>query len=212
MGYFVYMTRASGHSIDAKFLSQTKWQDWIYSYNIGYGVLSVMCDDVILAGFSMGGLLALLSASTKSNIVGVIAISPALKTKDFRVNKIMLGTTVLFNELISTPNSLSTEYVDNEPEYPEFNYHKHYITSIKELNLLMNECEDNLGKIKCPTLIVSNEIDPIISSKSAIIINDKISSNIKMTYSLSSKRHVIVNNEKLNEVFDSINKFIGVIK
>ncbi len=214
IGYYVYITRAKGHSIDAQFLSTTSYKDWLHSYNIGYGILKQVCDKVIFAGFSMGGLLALLSASNKHNsdILGIVAISPALKIKDFRVNQLMLGTTVLFNDLLSKENSLGIDYVDNNPEYPEFNYNKHYIKSIKELNVLMNTCEKNLDKIKHPMLIINNKIDPIIDSKSAITINNTISSKIKMTYSLSSKQHVIVNNNKLDEVFTAVCNFIGSLK
>jgi len=214
MGYFVYMNRVKAHSITPKYLSLSTYEQWSDSYNIGYAILSQMCEHIVLGGFSMGGLLAMYSESKKvykNKILGIVAIAPALKLKDIRINEQLLDTAVFVSDLISELNSkaLSIDYVDNTPEYPDFNYNKIYISSLRQLSLLEGECKKVLPKITSPILVIINSDDPIVSKKSAKIIMDNVSSEKIMIYSLRHKKHIIINNSKKLEVFEVVNSFIG---
>ncbi|MGE0052300.1 MAG: alpha/beta hydrolase, partial [Arcobacter sp.] len=89
----------------------------------------------------------------------------------------------------------------------EINYHKHYVDSIEQLNLLMNKTKKTLPKIKKPILIIQGKDDPVVNPSSAHEIFERISSRYKTLKIIDSKKHVIVT-EYNEELFYLILNFI----
>ena len=78
-GYNVYCVRLKGHGTLPQDLRDVVYTDWIERMNLGYAALRQVCKKCYLGGFSTGGLVALLSASRKSQpIEGIICINSAL--------------------------------------------------------------------------------------------------------------------------------------
>ena len=77
----------------------------------------------------------------------------------------LLPAITFWNDLVKAFNedTFVKEYIDNKPENPNINYHKHYISAIEQLNLLMSKTRKNLHKIKKPTLIIQGKDDPVVN-------------------------------------------------
>ena len=207
-GFNIYVVRLKGHGTAPLNLKYTKWEDWYQSYFKGYAALKQKCKYIVAAGFSTGGLLALLLAARKQHRVdAVLSINAAIKLNDIRVN--LVPTVDFWNELLTkfNTNKGKKEFIIDEPENPEINYSKNYLKAIKELAQLMKECNRNLKNITAPTLIIQGNNDPVVNPKSGKIILAKISSNVKKLIEPDFANHVIIK-ERNKELFSHIANFI----
>ncbi|WP_024954703.1 alpha/beta fold hydrolase [Sulfurospirillum arcachonense] len=205
-GIDVYALRLNGHGTAPENMKECDWEDWYGAFSKAYAILSLRCEHIFLTGFSTGGLLALLAASRKkSKIDGVICINAALKLNDIRMNYILPAVT-FWNDLVS--GVLQKEFVENKPAYPKFNYEKYYLKSIKELNKLMDITNDDLPKIKLPALIIQATHDPVVNPDAAQTILSDINSSYKSLIYLDLDKHVIVQGEGKELLFNEILSFI----
>ncbi len=209
LGFKTYSVRLKGHGTAPVNMENIEWQDWYSSLNCGYAALRLVCDKVIIIGFSTGGLLSLMAAFKKDNqLGGVVCINPALKLNDIRA-KFASGLHI-WNELLEKfkIEKGQLRYVENHSENPDINYSRNYIRGMEQLESLMDICEDNLEKITCPVLIVQSKEDPVIDNKEAKISLEKIKSNVKEFQEIDSLKHVIIRGQGSDKVFEVIRKFV----
>lgn len=210
-----YNVRLKGHGTSPINLQDCEWMDWYQSLQRGYCALSNKFENLIIVGFSTGGLLSLLSASQKnvkkSKLKAVVSINSAIKLLDIKAK--MVPGINLWNELLHKFNIEvgKFQYVDDKPENPHINYSRNYLKGVYELEKLMNICKDNLYKIIQPTLIIQAKQDPVVNPTSGKIIYDAISSNNKKLTLMDFNNHVIVNCENKSLVFEEIIDFLKKI-
>ncbi len=213
LGFIVYAVRLKGHGTSPINLQDVFWQDWRDSMQKGYAILNNICQEMVIVGFSAGGLLALLSSSKKNRqIKGVVSINAALKLQDMRAR--FVPAINWWNEVLHKFHIEKGlfEYVDDKPENPDFNYSRNYLKGVEELEKLMKKCEDSLDKVSAPTLIIQALKDPVINPVSAKLIYDKIESPIKHLSELDLSNHVIINGDGKETVFQEIKDFLSKIK
>jgi carboxylesterase len=81
-GYTVYAPRLAGHGTSAVDLAEQSYIDWVDSVNRGHDILKTCCGQIVVAGFSTGGGLALHQAVNKPKaFAAVISISAPLRFK-----------------------------------------------------------------------------------------------------------------------------------
>jgi len=167
-----------------------------------------VCDRVYIGGFSMGGLLALLHAA-KYRCEGVIALNSALKLHDLRVSYVV-PSLHRFNEMIAHLHAKGImEWIDNShTERPEVNYHRHPLSSVAQMEKIMQRTREALPQITAPLLIIQGDNDPIVKRESARYIYDHVASKEKQLLLLPRNRHAILSDEGHEEVFAAIKHFI----
>jgi esterase/lipase/1-acyl-sn-glycerol-3-phosphate acyltransferase len=217
LGFKTYSVRLKGHGTSPINFENVEWQDWYDSLNFGYEALKLLCNRVFIIGFSTGGLLSLVAAAIKTQLVdGIVCINPALKLKDIRT-KFAFGVNI-WNDFLTRCkiDKGQLRYVENHSESPDINYSINYIDGVEQLGLLMNFCEDNLEKVTCPILIIQSSEDPVVETLSSRKALEKVSSKIKKFKEIDSKNHVIIKNcgdsgDCCNEVFKEINEWLFFI-
>jgi esterase/lipase len=210
----IYGVRLSGHGTSPLDLKNTSWQEWLMSLQRAYATLSQFCEKIIIVGFSTGGLLTLIKASqiNKNNkLNGIVSINSALKLKDIRAK--MVPSINLWNELLEKLdiNKGKFEFIDDKPETPEFNYSRHYLSSVVELEKLMKHCRENLSKINIPTLVIQAKQDPVVNPISGNIVFNHISSEKKFLFIPDLHHHTIITGWGKEAIFTEINDFIKKI-
>ncbi len=208
-GYSVYCVRLKGHGTAPLQLAHIKLEDWLISFNRGYGALKNYSEKIILGGFSAGGLLALVNAAQKAHkIEAVFCINAALKLNDFKTN--FVPTINLWNEFLEKLkiNKAHLDYIDNNPEFPEINYTRNYLHGVVVLEQLINMCKTKLSQVTSPCMIIQADEDPVVSPQSAEIIYDKIPSEKKRIYTMPYNRHGIINGVDCDKVFDKVLNFV----
>ena len=207
----VYAPRLKGHGTTPLDLQNVSWKQWYDSLSRAIIIASLKYENVYVAGFSAGGLLALLSSQKQCpQLKGIVCINAALKLKDLRV-KALVPAVNLWNDIVSSVNihDLKKDYVDNIAEHPEINYDKHYVKSIFQLNALMNKTQKELHHVELPTLIIQGKNDPVVDPISAKEIYKAIKSKQKAVVYVDHDSHVIIKSDDNKIVFDEIIKFIS---
>ena len=78
-GFTVSAPRLPGHGTRWEDLNQTTWQDWFQAVEAEFLSLRKVCDRVFVAGFSVGGALALRLAQLRgTEIEGLILLNPSV--------------------------------------------------------------------------------------------------------------------------------------
>lgn len=209
-GFNVYAPRLRGHGTTPEDLKTRSWKEWYESVSRAIIIGSLMYDKIYIAGFSTGGLLALLSTKKCApKLKGIICINAALKLNDLRI-KTVLPAIEFWNELVESfdANEYKKEYLPNKAEYPPINYNRHYIDAISQLSDLMKKTKKALKKITLPTLIIQAQNDPVVNPKSAQEIYDKITSQKKELIFMPFNNHVIIRGKRAKELFNTIVEFI----
>jgi carboxylesterase len=76
-GCSVELPRLPGHGTTVEDMMTTGWPEWTAEAEAAYQRLAARCEQVVVAGLSMGGALTLWLAEQHPEIIGVVCINPA---------------------------------------------------------------------------------------------------------------------------------------
>jgi esterase/lipase len=208
MGHSVYAVRLEGHGTTPDDLARTRWRDWYRAYLRGYEALRCTGGRVFLAGFSTGGVVALLAAGLWRRVDGAIAISAPYDLGDIRAR--LLPAVNFWNELLEKlrVERGRYEFVENHPENPDINYRRIPVRALRQLDRLMGRCREALPRIEAPVLLMHGDHDPGVNVKSADKYLHRIGSAEKSLELIGSERHVVVRGPHLPGIAEKIDSFI----
>jgi len=156
-GITVIGIRLAGHAAQITDMVRTRWRDWLISIEDGINLLSGFCDNIFVAGLSMGGIFALMAAS-HYGIDGAIAMStPYTITNDWRV-KLAKHISPFMPFVKKGPS----ETVDQKTSKDHIDYPAYPTRSIAELNELIEILHSNLNKIRIPVLVINSQNDKTV--------------------------------------------------
>lgn len=88
-GCTVSLPRLPGHGTSWQEMNLTRWEDWYAEVDRAFRELRGCCDQVIVAGLSMGGTLALLLAERRGrDVAGIVLVNPSVLSKDRRLRSL----------------------------------------------------------------------------------------------------------------------------
>ncbi len=208
-GINVYLLRLRGHGTDAKALKEISYKAWENDFERAFTAMRQVCDKVIIGGFSTGGLLALLHAA-KYQVDGVVIVNTALKLNNLKVNYVV-ATLNAFNEMIEALHAHGIkEWIDNKSELADLNYPIHPLSSVAELEKLMDKTRKSLSKVDAPLLIIQGDKDPVVNAKSAQMVYEGVSTSKKELMLIPRTNHNILTgrDEYTVELFKDIYDFM----
>ncbi len=208
-GYTVLGIRLVGHGTSPYALRDQQWQGWYSCVQRGFSILKSYCQRIFLIGFSTGGALAFKLASERHHqVIGLVAVSVPFKFVDpaFMLVPLLHGT----NTLVEWVSSLEgvKPFLDNLPEHPSVNYRNTPVRALYELRLLIEHITELLPAVKSPSLIIYGDNDPIVSSKSADMIFERLGAKNKRLQAITSKRHGILM-ENIANTWTTIDGFLN---
>ncbi|PKN53719.1 MAG: hypothetical protein CVU55_00930 [Deltaproteobacteria bacterium HGW-Deltaproteobacteria-13] len=208
-GYTVYAPRLAGHGTSAADLAQKSYCDWVDSVNRGHNILKSCCEQIVVAGFSTGGGLALHQALTKpKEFAAVISISAPLKFKS--ISSSFAEYLDLWNSFLSAIGikSMRRDFVANHPDNPHINYHRCPVRSIVQVKALMKKVSAALPTLSMPALIIQAGDDPKVEGGSGRKIFDRILFPGKTYREVHFHLHGIVRGEITLDVFPEVENFL----
>jgi len=213
-GINVYLLRISGHGTDPEALTKVSAAEWESDFERAFAAMRQVCRRIFIGGFSTGGLLALLHAA-KYRADGVIVVNTALKLNDLRVDYVV-PTLNAFNEMIESLHARGiNEWVENVSEVSETNYPRHPLSSVAEVESIMNKTRKALAQVNAPLLIIQGDRDPVVSPKSADLIYHGVSTVDKELMLIPRKQHNILAagqpdaEELYEEMYDYITRLLA---
>ncbi|MBT4539874.1 alpha/beta fold hydrolase [Candidatus Woesearchaeota archaeon] len=197
-GYTVMGVRLSGHGEGLDILEKTSWKQWYREVEFAYDMLDYLTDETYVVGMSTGGSLGLLLAKNKE-FDGLVTIAPAVKMKDWKVNFIWLFK---YFQKYSERTLTEEEKVTYDEAVPT--------QSVHELKKSIKSVKRSLKHVEEPILIMQATNDPRVKKENAEYVYNNIatSDKDKEIKWIESNKHVILDGETQNEVFNEILEFV----
>ena len=229
-GFSVACPQLAGHCSSLKELKATQWTDWYASVVAGLDFLSEECEEIFVAGLSMGALLALkLAADRPERVQGIATLSATFFYDGWNVPH--LKRRLLLPLVIHSPlryflsyrepapygikderirNLVALLYSSNSNNIPEkYGYSEFPAVTIRETMRLIKAVTRDLPKVVAPTLILHSTEDDMASLKNARFLKSRIGSNRIEACYLDDTYHVLTLDRRKDDVANRIGEFVS---
>jgi carboxylesterase len=152
-----------GHGTTPKDLERTRWQDWAEAVEAAFDDLASECDDVVVAGQSMGGTLALNLAAHDLRVRAVAALAaPIWLSGPLPPLLPLIKRVVRWHRAGDDVDLWHPDAVDEL-----YSYGMRPTRSIDELRRLCAVVRKQLAEIRAPVLVMHGERDRSIDPRCA---------------------------------------------
>ena len=202
-GIGVAVPRLPGHGTTWQECNRTRWADWYGEVERSFEKLAAECDQVVVAGLSMGGSLVLqLAADRGREVAGVVLVNPAVHTE----RKDVLALPVLKHLVGSFPgiaNDIKKEGVE------EHGYTKTPLKAIHSFMQAWPVIIADLPKITAPLLYFRSTEDHVVDDASQPLITNGVSSRDVTVLPLENSFHVATIDHDAPQIFAESADFIA---
>jgi len=180
-GINILAIRNTGHGTDKKHLGKTKRKEWYADVDYGMAEASKLGDNIIVAGMSLGGALAVREAQINPQVKGLILLSPAIKMPK-RMAIACTMTTPIIRWPLQGIGSLFTDtssYQARKEYGKDVRYTGIHNKGTCQLRRINKEIERRGGfeKIKAPVFNVVSEYDGAVDKEFVINFSSQVGSN-----------------------------------
>jgi carboxylesterase len=193
-GFGVYMPVLAGHEGTVKDLSASSYKLWIESVEKEYISLSEKNKNIIVVGFSMGGLIAV-NLFDKYEFKKIVFVNTPIYFWD--VKKIV---TNIYNDLLKRNYSNIKRYLTASTNKP--------ITTLIQFATLLKISKQKLTNIKCDALVLQSKNDDTVKASSAEYIFKFLEGRKQIKY-YNGGNHQIFNSEINDLICEDIYGFIN---
>ncbi|SDH99429.1 alpha/beta hydrolase [Alteribacillus bidgolensis] len=193
-GFTVFGPRLRGHGTHYEDMERSTYIDWCETVDEGYHFLKETCDDIYIAGLSMGGTLTLHLAEQYPQTKGIILINAAIDIPEMSPEAV---PAVRFLDAIGS--DIKKENVE------ELAYEKTPVKSLGEIQQLVKETRQKLPQIQVPARIFVSEVDHVVPPENSSWIYDRLASEDKRLIPMEDSYHVAtLDNNKEKIAIESI--------
>lgn len=169
-GYTVSVPRLAGHGTQWQDLNRSTWEDWYDSAQAALTTLQATCERIFVAGFSVGGTLALkLAQSRGAKIEGLLLLNPSI----FDDRKFFKLVPLLKRLLPSIKGGESDVAQSGAPIH---GYERIPLKALGSVRELWKIVERDLYLVDLPILIGYSINDHVVSPNCSHTIIDNVSS------------------------------------
>lgn len=202
-GFRVSVPRLPGHGTSWQELNRTPWTDWYAEVDRAFGALRAECDQVFLAGLSMGAALCLrLAEQHGSEVAGMALVNPAVQIVDPRM-RILRGLRLMVPSLAAIANDIATPGID------EGAYDRNPLPALYSLTLMWADVRRHLAQVTQPLLIYRSVHDHVVDPSSLAVITAGVSSTDLTVVSLERSYHVATLDYDAAEIFQGSATFFS---
>ncbi len=200
-GYAVSVPLLPGHGTDWRQLARTGWGDWYRSYESAFLDLQSRTETCFVAGLSMGGAVALLTAS-RHPVAGVSVVNPGLSFYDRRIH--IIGVLKYFQ-----PTTLPIQ--EDQPTAPateDGDYSRTPLAAVHELKKLFGAAIRGLPRITAPVQVFKSRTDIVVPPTSLELLRRRLGPHLTEVVDLASSGHVATLDVDAPEIFARSSAFI----
>lgn len=153
----------AGHAATPDDLARTTWRDWVASAREALDELFATCDEVVVAGQSTGGTIALHLAATDLRISAVATLAAPIWLSGQLQRLLPLAKHVVrWNRPGSDVDLYRVEGIDEL-----WSYGRRSTSAIHELVRICAEVREELAQVRAPVLVCHGERDRVIDPGNA---------------------------------------------
>ncbi len=199
--YTVFAPRLCGHGTTPEDMASTSWNHWYGSVLDAYHLLNAMCDEIIVIGLSMGGLLAL-ELAVNQQVSKVISLSAPIYLAEKRLPWLPLAA--LFTNYVPKRRKAIAGL---DPRYSVC-YRLTPLQSVKSLLKLIKHVRRQLSQVAQPLLIIQSRAEKTVVPASAQFIYDHVLTDCKKLVWLEKSGHLVTLDSEHETVFAEIDQFL----
>jgi carboxylesterase len=200
-GYAVTVPLLPGHGTDWRQLAATRWNEWYSSFETAYLDLAERTETCFVAGLSMGGAIALLTAS-RHPVAGVSVVNPGLSFYDRRIR--VIGVLKYFQKTtIPIQEEQATAAVTEDGDYS-----RTPLAAVHELKKLFGAAIRGLTRITAPVQVFKSRTDTVVPPTSLAVLRLRLGDHLAEVVSLASSGHVATLDVDAPEIFAKSTAFI----
>jgi carboxylesterase len=167
-GLTVEMPLLPGHGTDVADMVPTRWEDWSSAAEAAYLDLAARSDAVVVAGLSMGGMLAVWLAEHHPEIAALALVNPMVAPPDADTVGFVRAMVDNGDELAPGVGSDIAMEGAVESAYPELP-----LRAALSLFAAAAEVESGLGSVTCPVLLFTSTQDHVVDPKSSALLVER---------------------------------------
>ena len=206
-GYTVSGPLLPGHGTTVEDLAGRKWTEWAAAVRVAYDELRTHCDQLFVAGMSLGTLLTL-NLVAEQPAAGIVLVSPAI----FLSNPLAKISWIANLVPISVPqDSAGSDLIDPEADKRVWCYEAIPGRAAHQVTLLNRRVRRLLPSIKVPALVVMSRGDGQLKYESGPYVMDSIGSTDKELLTLDNSGHNIMVDAERELVWERTVGFMGRI-
>jgi carboxylesterase len=162
-GWRCYAPALSGHATTPEDMERTTWRDWADSAREALDGLCAECDEVVVAGQSMGGTMALHLAASDDRLRAVATLAAPVWLSDWRLRLLPV-----VQHLVRW--SMAGDDVDlfwPDAVHELYSYGRRPMRAIHQLNLFVGVVRRELPLVRQPVLVLHGGRDRTIDPRNA---------------------------------------------
>jgi len=188
-GYTVRVPLLPGHGTKPEDLNKVKWQEWPAKVQSELDELFKSCDQVFIAGLSMGGGTTLyVAAENNERISGLILVNPMINRSSSVLSLLPLWAKYLLTFTVKLRESVGNDI--KRPGITEHGYDATASTGAYEVFKMLKVTRTKLGKVTIPLQLFHSIHDHTLPVCNTEIIMNEIGSSDKTRIELVNSYHV----------------------
>lgn len=169
-GFTVHVPRLPGHARTWQEMNNTRWQDWYQEVDAALSMLKSKHERVFVAGFSMGGALALrLAAMRSKDVEGLLLANPAIHD-----DRLVMKLVPILKYFIPSVAGRGTDVAAPNP--PKHSYGRTPLHALHSLQKLWRDVQRRLHHIDTPLMIGYSIQDHVVDPKNSETVIDNVAS------------------------------------
>jgi carboxylesterase len=190
----------AGHGGSWQQLSKTGWTDWYASAEQAFEEISARCEQVFVAGISMGGCLALRLAETKGDQVsGLVVVNPSLAG-----DNLLIPFTPVLKYVIRSIPSIGGDI--KKPGTSEGAAKRTPVASVATMPRMWKTTAAGLASVTQPVLVYRSTVDHVVGPASMKVLSAALPGvEVRL---LADSYHVATLDNDAPEIFDGTLAFI----
>lgn len=162
-GWRCHAPAMTGHATTPEELERTTWRDWAASAREALDGLCVECDEVVVAGQSMGGTMALHLAAHDDRIRAVATLAAPVWLKDWRLRLLPVAKYLVRWDMPGDDVDLFWPDAVHELH----SYGRRPTRAIHQLNVFVGVVRRELALVRQPVLVMHGGGDRVIDPRNA---------------------------------------------
>jgi carboxylesterase len=205
MSFAIETPLLRGHGGHYRDLRGVRWHDWMSDIAAARSRLERQVQQIVLMGFSMGGLLALAAAAEQpQNIAAIVALAPAVRI----AHPLAPIAWMARGWMPYVPMGKSVAYSDPSMAVGDESYHRLAVDAFCSFYYATRRVERMLPRISAPIFLAHSHRDRVIRPQSSQIVHDRVSSRDKQLVWFERSGHALLDDCEAPAVLEHVQRFL----